>query len=482
MTMAMTRTRSLVGGWALFLVLFLGTLMLKLVVTHRDIEQQGLSGFENLTDVLFILSGGLLLLIPLYGVFARLVGRRKARQSDGHALVETVGGEGDQTAVVINAFHDVVRKLRDKEQELERLRSIAEARAQEIESYNENILRSVASGVITFNQDSTVTTFNEAASRILRMKRDAVIGKICAEIFGPSSKITALLERSHQRGEIINREEFELEEPEGHRIWVGVSTSFLKDRADKLIGTTFVFTDLTEVKELQQQIELRERMTVLGEMSAGIAHEFRNFMGTILGAAKLIARQLKPQEPAQESVGTIVSVIADMDHLITQFLNFSKKTELELKPVAIEAWLTRVVEQVRAQAEDRSYSVEIICPPNLPEIAMDELLMRQALGNLVQNALEAMPKGGKLTVMASLPWHGSRRELELRIRDTGIGIPGDRLEKVFLPFYTTKTKGTGLGLALVHKIVLLHNGRIQVESQEGQGTIFRVYVPIEERA
>jgi len=108
--------------------------------------------------------------------------------------------------------------------------------------------------------------------------------------------------------------------------------------------------------------------------------------------------------------------------------------------------------------------------------------MRQALGNLVQNALEAMPKGGKLTVMASLPWHGSRRELELRIRDTGIGIPGDRLENVFLPFYTTKTKGTGLGLALVHKIVLLHNGRIQVESQEGQGTIFRVYVPIEERA
>ena len=109
--------------------------------------------------------------------------------------------------------------------------------------------------------------------------------------------------------------------------------------------------------------------------------------------------------------------------------------------------------------------------------------MRQALSNLVQNAVEAMPNGGHLQVITTVvASHGGRRELELRVTDTGLGIPNDRLDKIFLPFYTTKTKGTGLGLALVHKIVLLHNGRIQVESQEGKGTTFRVHLPVEGRA
>jgi len=257
----------------------------------------------------------------------------------------------------------------------------------------------------------------------------------------------------------------------------------LKDRADRLIGTTLLFTDLTEVKDLQAQVVLRERMTVLGEMSAGIAHEFRNFMGTILAAAKLVARQVAPNDPAQESLHTIVHVIKDMDYLITQFLNFSKKTELDLRPIALAEWLKRVVEQVWAQSAVQSHGVEIHCPANIPLISMDEVIMRQAVSNLVQNAVEAMPNGGHLQVITTVvASHGGRRELELRVTDSGLGIPNDRLDKIFLPFYTTKTKGTGLGLALVHKIVLLHNGRIQVESQEGKGTTFRVHLPIEGRA
>jgi len=370
--------------------------------------------------------------------------------------------------------------LREKEQELVRLRSEAEARAQEFESYNENILRSVASGVITFNEDSIITTFNEAAGRILRIEWQSIIGKTCDEVFGIGSKFSRLLTRAYRHGEIITREQFELEQRDGRRIWLGISTSLLKDRAERFIGTTFVFTDLTEVKELQAQVELRERMTVVGEMSAGIAHEFRNFMGTILGAAKLIARQIKPNDVAQESLSTILHVISDMDYLITQFLNFSKKTELDLKPVALDAWLKRVVDQVWTQSASDSHRAEIHCSANIAAVSMDEVLMRQALSNLVQNAVEAMPKGGSVQVTTTVVQsHSGRPELELRVTDSGMGIPGDRLEKIFLPFYTTKTKGTGLGLALVHKIVLLHNGRIQVESQEGKGTTFRVHLPIE---
>jgi PAS domain S-box-containing protein len=476
-----SRLRPLVVGWTVLLVLFLITLALQLAMMQRDVGQRGLGDLQPTADVLMKVLGGLLLLLPVYGAVSRILQTRQGRPLPGSAGAPGTM-ERDRT-VVIEAFHDVVQRLRENEQELQRLRSEAEARAQKIESYNENILRSVASGVITFNQDAVVTTFNEAAARILRMESDKVIGRTCAEVFGSTSKVAVLLDRSHRFGIAITREQFELEQPQGRRIWVGVSTSLLKDRGDRLIGTTFVFTDLTEVKALQAQVELRERMTVLGEMSAGIAHEFRNFMGTILGAAKLIARQAPPDACMQENVDTILHVISDMNHLITQFLNFSKTMELNLKPVELEPWLKRVVDQVLGQTSEGLPEVRIAASPHLPPVPMDEVLMRQALGNLVQNAVESMPKGGSLLVNAELlPFVGRKREVELQVADTGHGIPSDRLEKIFLPFYTTKPKGTGLGLALVHKIILLHNGRIQVESREGVGTTFRVRLPIEDAA
>ena len=168
-----------------------------------------------------------------------------------------------------------------------------------------------------------------------------------------------------------------------------------------------------------------------------------------------------------------------MDHLVTQLLNFARKTEPDLKPVALEPWLKRVVEQVVEQAPAPHPSVDVVCFPDLPAIRMDEVLMRQALSNLIQNALEAMPAGGELTVSASVrALQGRRREVEVKVTDTGVGIPKDRLAKIFLPFFTMRTKGTGLGLALVHKIVLLHNGRIEVDSQEHKGTTFHVFLPV----
>jgi PAS domain S-box-containing protein len=475
------RLRPIMVGWTILFVLFLMTLAFQLILMQRDVDPRGLSSLQPTANVMMKVLGALLLVIPLYGALSRFINSSQGGDAEDHSA-QTPAVEQDRTGVMIDAFHDVVHRLRENELELVRLRSEAEARAQEIESYNENILRSVASGVITFNEESVVTSFNEAAGRILRIEPETVIGKTCAQVFGSDSKVIGLLDRAHRHGQVITREQFELEQPVGRRIWVGVSTSLLKDRADRLIGTTFVFTDLTEVKELQAQVQLRERMTVVGEMSAGIAHEFRNFMGTILGAAKLIARQIQPNNAAHESVRTILHVISDMDYLITQFLNFSKKTDLDLKPVALDQWLKRVVEQVWAQSAPASHRVDIRSPANIPNVCMDEVLMRQAFSNLIQNAVEAMPKGGDVRITTRVVQSpGGRRELEFRVSDTGMGIPSDRLDKIFLPFYTTKTKGTGLGLALVHKIILLHNGRIQVESEEGKGTSFRVHLPIEVR-
>ncbi|MEK7797813.1 MAG: PAS domain-containing protein, partial [Nitrospirota bacterium] len=203
------RNNSLVAVSILLLVLFLITLAFNLMVAQRAPALHG-GEVQTATSLLLKVLGGLFVLLLLYAAFSRVARR----------------GQPTETGVVIDAFHDVVRRLREK--------------AQEVESYNENILRSVSSGVITFSRDGVVTTFNDAAASILRLRREDVIGKTCTEVFGAQSVVARLLARALAHGDVITREEFELEIPHGGKIWVGVSTSLLKDHAGGLIGTTFV--------------------------------------------------------------------------------------------------------------------------------------------------------------------------------------------------------------------------------------------------
>jgi signal transduction histidine kinase len=419
--------------------------------------------------------------------------------------------EAGQTETMVTAFQGLVRQLKEKEQELESLNRLAEQRAEAVESYNENILQSVASGVITFDRNRIITTFNPAAERVLRLNRNDMIQKPCGEVFGKDSPITRMLEEVLDREMVISRQEFELhrplarrrpaetpldwvsrerarppEERRAERIWVGVSTSLLRDRTGQVIGATFVFTDLTEIKHLQEQVELKRRLTVLGEMSAGIAHEFRNFMGTIMGFAKLISKRLEPQDTRQGMVQAITREIKDMDRLIEQLLSFGRHTDINLAPVDMEAFLHKQILHVLSQAPDiHRPKLKLSIPPDLPRAEIDEVLMRQALNNLLQNALEAMPNGGELRVEVRVlhrsgPGGRTTDEILVEIGDTGTGIPKEKLEKIFLPFFTTKEKGTGMGLALVHKIIVSHNGRIEAESTEGKGTLFRIYLPLKE--
>jgi signal transduction histidine kinase len=190
-------------------------------------------------------------------------------------------------------------------------------------------------------------------------------------------------------------------------------------------------------------------------------------------------------------VASIMRELTAMNQLIEQLLSFGRHDELHLEPVAVEPLIRRLLDHLLVQTKTVKPRLEITIPNDLPEVRMDEVLMRQAIGNLLQNAMEAMPQGGELEIQAMILDHHSdfglgyrrhRKELSLEIRDTGIGISKDKLDKIFLPFFTTKEKGTGMGLALVHKIVLSHGGRIEVDSEEGRGTTFRILLPLTEVA
>jgi two-component system sensor histidine kinase AtoS len=180
-------------------------------------------------------------------------------------------------------------------------------------------------------------------------------------------------------------------------------------------------------------------------------------------------------------VEAILSELNAMDRLIDDLLSYSRPTELNLFPLELEPLIRRVALQVLNQASEPKPKLMISVASDLPQVKMDEIQTRQALTNLIQNAVEAMPNGGEVRVTAGVrlaAQNSTIREIEISISDTGTGIPKDRMDRIFLPFFTTKEKGTGLGLAIVHKIVLSHNGRIEVDSQAELGTTFRLYFPL----
>lgn len=371
-----------------------------------------------------------------------------------------------QVGFVVDTFQELVSKLKEKERELEVLRKEAEDRAVAIEGYNENILQSVPSGVISFDEEMRITKINQAAEKILEVKGEAVIGRYHTDVLNKS--ITDLL---HNR-KVIERGEISCITPSGKKIWLGFTLSPLKDRKGMTIGQILVFTDLTHLKAFEAQMELRAKLSSLGEISAGIAHELRNPMGVIAGYTKLLSK--KADNSLKPTVDTISKEIVVMDRIISDFLSFAKPAELTISDINLKP----IIENCTATIIDKRISIKLKLDMNgLPVIKGDEVLLRQAFTNLIQNAVEAMPQGGKLTIKASTPTGSAGDFLDVSISDTGHGISENIMDKIFLPFFTTKEKGTGLGLAIVHKIVVSHEGNISVDSSD-KGTTFKIRFPL----
>jgi PAS domain S-box-containing protein len=374
--------------------------------------------------------------------------------------VEEERKKSSEVGFVVDTFHDLVTKLKDKERELEAMKKIAEERASSIGLYNENILQSVPSGVVSFDQELRITRMNSSAEKILDVKEHDATGRKYNEIFG--SPVNELIGKR----ETIERGEIGYLTKSGKRIWLGLSMSPLRDGADNIIGQILVFTDLTELKAFQSQMELRERLSTLGEMSAGIAHELRNPMGVISGYTKILMK--KVEEASKPAVEAIAKEVAVMDRIITDFLSFAKPTE----PVFSEVDLNELIDSSLGALQDGMEGITVIRETDaLPKVRGDEVLLRQSFANLIQNALEAMPDGGELRISGS-----GGDPLSIAISDTGHGIPASIRDKIYLPFFTTKERGTGLGLSIVHKIVVSHGGSLRVESGE-QGTTFTIKLP-----
>lgn len=224
-----------------------------------------------------------------------------------------------------------------------------------------------------------------------------------------------------------------------------------------------------EIKSLKDQLVIKERLAALGEMSAGIAHEFRNPMGVIVGYARLLLKSLDENDSRREIVQNIINEISEMNLVMEELLKFSKSEPMKKADTNLTSSIRDVIQGMGESGHkiDFSFNDDVV-------IKADEPLIKQAIRNLIHNALDA---GEKVWINIERGIHLDRDGVFIDVKDNGRGIPEEDLNRIFMPFYTTKDGGSGIGLALVQKIVMGHGGNISVESIEGKGSTFRIFLP-----
>jgi signal transduction histidine kinase len=393
------------------------------------------------------------------------------------------------SAFAAASMHGVIEKLRAQEKELARLHLLAQERAQESERLTEEVTRNMPTGLLLVNATGAIATTNPAAEQALGIR--TLRYRSYKEVLGADSELTRMLGACLRDGETFHRGEVGHVTPEGEARHLGVTISPIRRsvrnlaRAGaegaaatemKVSGALCLMSDLTELTALQKQIRWKENLAALGEMSAGIAHEFKNALATVSGYAQMI-RSEAPAGDIRESAEKILDQTRALTHVVTEFLRFAKPLEISYETVPMQS----LVERVAADLREAVPKCTVACEGDFPELPGDEALLRQALVNLTRNAAEAAQASGTapaVTITGSIEDLGGRKWQRVCVADNGPGIPEADLPKIFLPFYTTKSEGTGLGLAVVQKVALQHGGSIEARNRARGGAEFLLWLPL----
>ena len=347
-----------------------------------------------------------------------------------------------------------------------------------VSNYLNNILESMSGGVLVVNLEGEIALFNQAAEEITGCSQEEVLGHPYEEAMGLDAGRENSVLHTLETGSNLTNCEKELRRLDGRDIPLGFSTSVVRDEAGRVLGAMEVFNDLTEVKQLEAEVQRVHTLAALGEMAATVAHEIRNPLGGIATFASLLGRGLEADDPRRRLVNKITEGVGRLNRIVSSLLTYTRPLRLNAHRVN----LSELVEEATAFFEidlgrnRQDIAIERIYPETGLICRVDPEQFQQVILNLLQNATQAMPEGGTLTIQTCEDAEDSSRGV-LCIRDTGIGMSPEVQEKLFTPFFTTKEDGTGLGLVTSKKIVEAHSGSIRVESDPGKGTCFFIFLP-----
>jgi two-component system, NtrC family, sensor histidine kinase AtoS len=342
--------------------------------------------------------------------------------------------------------------------------------------FNEFITNKMPTGLITLDRFGRITGHNPASDRIFEGK--LADNTMLRDVIRESDALDVMLARCLKTGETFTRIEFNAPvTPHGDKR-IGINLSPIINAEGEIEGAICLLSDLTEIVELQNQIKLKENFAALGEMSAGIAHEFKNSIATIVGYAQMSASE-SDVETLRGYAREVQKESQALSAMVTDFLNFARPVNTSMQETDLIDVLEMVISDLK-NLRPGDYEVAF-STSTAATVTCDATLMRQVFLNLLINAVEAFAdvphRRGRITVTADHARERERDCVRIAMEDNGRGIPSHQIQKIFLPFFTTKAHGTGLGLSLVQKIVLAHNGRIEVQSSESKGTRFTLTLP-----
>ena len=448
-----------------FLVLYVISVTLASLVPRRKV---GL-----LTASLCVILFGLLTNLQLYGLTeawgwlprTRLSAPETLQTFGVHSLALLVVGflSGLLTEQLQRADHS----LKEKEQGLSRL-----------QAFHENIVHSISSGVFTTDEEGRITSFNPAAQEATGHNLPQVQGRPWRDVFNwhPERPLDV-----QDDGAANMRFEVECTRADGNRLVLGMTLSPLQEQG-RTTGMVGVFKDLTQIRDLEEEMRRKDWLASLGEMSAGMAHEIRNPLGALAGAMQMLRKDLHADETSQRLMDIAIREATRLDTIITEFLQYARPPALNLGEHDLNKLLAETLDLVQHEARTRT-NIRLEAKPSPGALVgqVDQDQLKQVFWNLATNAFDAMPNGGQLTISTgcrSIDVGGRKGDvIEISFQDTGEGISKRNLDNIFLPFFTTKKQGSGLGLAAVHRIVDLHGGWIKVESREREGSRFVVCLP-----
>ncbi len=364
----------------------------------------------------------------------------------------------------------------------------------DLQAFQEVIVQSMPSGLITTDMTGRITSFNRSATEITGFESDEVLGKIWWEQFSWDDiqdhyrdfAIAGTTQRFE--GEIINKR--------GDRSLLGVTISALRSEQGTQIGIIGTFQDLTQIRNLEEAIQEKERLATIGEMAAGMAHEIRNPLASLSGSIQVLNKELRLDDEEKTLLRIAVKETERLNTIITQFLLYAKPLPPQRKRVNLYTLLSETLKLIKNNPEYNE-RINVILTNSTPlMILIDPDQIKQVFWNLAINAFQAMPRGGTLSISAqrssskkikssyapkgsSAKIHADPDQVEIIFKDTGEGIQKENFNKIFYPFFTTKNSGSGLGLSIVLRVIEEHLGKIEVQSQ-ASGTSFHIVLPLDE--
>ncbi|MBA4423394.1 MAG: hypothetical protein C0390_09925 [Syntrophus sp. (in: bacteria)] len=392
----------------------------------------------------------------------RLATFETARQEDRHhtllmAAILVVLGTGALYFIFIVQNYYLVNRTLDR-----------------MKTYTENVVESMADGLVSIDREGKIVTLNRQAGEILGSGRERLEGKTIVSVLGEG--IGRILGSAEGQALVRDRE-MEFHKDKNGRIPLSISVAPLRDEKGQEMGAVLLIKDLREIRDLQEKVHRSERLASLGRLAAGVAHEIRNPLSSIKGFAQYFVKRFSGQPEEQGYASVMVREVDRLNRVITELLDFAGPKEPHREPQSLETIAEQALKLLAPDLEARKVEVVKDYEPGLPAVSVDRDRISQVFINILLNAVESMEAGGEIRI--SLRRCGLPPAVEISVADTGAGIPAGDLEKVFEPFFSRKRKGTGLGLAIVHQIVESHRGDIRVESRPGKGTTFRIRLPLD---